>query len=192
MQVPMTLYFSYRQNASPSTTLSLDTILSAAYHAMVTQAVHLESNKAFTVFRYLLYRLYDQGRGNLINAELTFAQTSLALKLGISRQWVGELSSRLQAEGWIEYHSPQLFDGTNGSTIWRAGRMLKRLLVMLAKSGQRKRPTKSDDKCSWRFSPLSKEREVLKIRAKENEPPKPHMLARFPLLKEWLTRGQRT
>jgi len=76
------------------------------------------------------------------NTQLTLAQTTLARKLGMSRQWVGELVQRLEDAGWIEHYSPTLPDGTNGSTIFRVGRQLKRLLVMLSKSRRGKKPAK--------------------------------------------------
>jgi hypothetical protein len=91
---------------------------------------------------------------------------------------------------WIEHVSPKLADGTNGSTIWRIGRQFKRLLVMLAKSKRGKSRTKSDDKSTWHFSPLRREKELLSLLAKEKDPPKPEMWAKMPLLKTWLERGK--
>jgi hypothetical protein len=79
-----------------------------------------------------------------MNAYLTLAQDTLARKLGLSRQWIGELLARLQEAGWIEYYSPRTPDGLNASTIYRIGRQLKRLLVMLTKSRQKK-PVKSPE-----------------------------------------------
>ena len=113
--------------------LTLDQIWSATSTFTVRWSEGLESNKAHRVLHYLLCRLYDEGRGQLVNARLTLAQTTLSKKLGISRQWIGELVSRLEREGWLEHSSLKLPDGTNSSTIFRAGRMLKRLLVMLSK-----------------------------------------------------------
>lgn len=95
---------------------------------------HLQSNKARDLLRYVVCRLYDQGSGHLMNAQLSLAQTTVAKKLGISRQWVGTLVQRLEETGWLVHASEKLPDGTNGSTIWRFGRLLKRLLVMLTKS----------------------------------------------------------
>src|SRR5882724_3349971 len=113
-------------------TLALDTILSASFHFVVKWSPGLDRNKSRDLLRFLLCRLYDEGRGQLVNAQLTLAQTTLAKKLGMSRQWIGELVHRLEAAGWIEHYSPTLPDGTNGSTIFRVGRQLKRLLVTLA------------------------------------------------------------
>jgi DNA-binding Lrp family transcriptional regulator len=170
--------------------LALDTILSATFYFSVKWSSGLQSNKARDLLRFLLCRLYDEGRGQLVNTQLTLAQTTLAKKLGMSRQWVGELVQRLEATGWIEHHSPVLPDGTNGSTMFRIGRQLKRLVVMLSKSPRGKRPTTSPAKSSWHFSPLHGEKTLLAIHTKENEPPKPEVLARMPLLKQWLQRGK--
>jgi hypothetical protein len=42
--------------------------------------------------------------------------------------------SQLEREGWLEHYAPTVPADTNGSTIFRVGRQLKRLLVMLTKS----------------------------------------------------------
>jgi hypothetical protein len=173
--------------------LTLDRILSAAFHFTTKWSSQLQSNKARDLLRYVVCRLYDEGRGQLMNTQLSLAQTTIARKLGISRQWVGTLVQRLEAAGWIEHSSPTLADGTNGSTIWRVGRLLKRLLIMLAKSNRRKNPIVKPAKSTWHFSPHKREKEVLFILAKEQEPPKPHILAKLPLLGQWLKRsGEKT
>jgi DNA-binding transcriptional regulator LsrR (DeoR family) len=68
------------------------------------------------------------------NLRLTLAQTTLAKKLGLSRQWVGELVHRLDEAGWLVHVSPTLPDGTNGPTIFMIGNQLKHILFMLSKS----------------------------------------------------------
>ena len=184
----MTLCSTY-PTPSLSSTPSLDRILSATFFFTTKWSARLQSNKARDLLRYLVCRLYDQGRGNLMNAQLELAQTTIAKKLGISRQWVGILVHRLEAAGWIEHASPKLADGTNGSTLWRVGRTLKRLLIMLAKSKRGKSSTKSDAKSTWHFFPLNREKEILSLRAKEKEPPSEAILAKIPLLRTWLARG---
>lgn len=171
-------------------TLTLDTILSAADFFTTKWSYGIESNKAGRVFRYLTCRLYDAGRGNLVNASLKLAQTTLAYKLSISRQWVGTLVSRLAETGWLLHESEKLPDGTNGSSVWRIGRQFKRLLVMLQKSTQRKSSIQKPAKRKWYFSPLSaKEKKIKEILDKEQQLPSPEMLERIPLLKRWLGRG---
>ena len=176
--------------------LALDTILSAVFFFAGKWTPELRRNQSRDVFRFLLCRLYDQGRGQLMNAELTLAQGTLAQKLGLSRQWVGELLERLKEAGWIEYYAPVLEDGMRGSTIFRVGRQLKRLLVMLWKSKRRlpagrqgKKPVKSDANNPWQFSPSIEEKRHQQILEQENTPPSPEILKRIPLLKRWLDRG---
>ena len=171
--------------------LTLDQIWSATSTFTVRWSAGLESNKAHRVLHYLLCRLYDEGRGQLVNASLTLAQTTLSTKLGISRQWIGELVGRLERAGWLEHTSLKLPDGTNSSTVFRAGRMLKRLLVMLAKSNQRKTSVFKPAKCHWHFSPLKREKEILSLLSNEQELPSPHLLEKIPLLGQWLTRGKK-
>jgi DNA-binding Lrp family transcriptional regulator len=170
--------------------LLLDTILSALFFAVGKHMPECKRNQSRDLLRYLVLRLYDAGRGNLMNAELTLAQTTIAQKLSMSRQWVGELVSRLEAGGWIEHSSSKLPDGTNSRSCWRIGRMLKWLLVTLTKSKRGKTPTKTDVKSTWHFSPLRREKEIRTILARENEPPSPALLERIPILKLWLQRGK--
>jgi hypothetical protein len=169
--------------------LALDTILSATFYFTAKWSPELKRNGSRDLLRFILCRLYDSGRGQLGNAQLTLAQGTLARRLGLSRQWVGILLERLQEAGWLEYHAPIVAAGMRGSTIFRVGCQLKRLLVMLAKAGQRKRRAKPPDKSRWQFSPSNEEKKILSIRAKENRPPKPHLLAKIPLLRRWLERG---
>jgi hypothetical protein len=170
--------------------LALDTILSASFHFVGKWSPGLDRTKSRDLLRFLLCRLYDHGRGQLVNTQLVLAQTTLARKLGLSRQWIGELVQRLESAGWIEHYAPVLPDGTNGSTIFRIGRQLKRLLVMLAKTRRGKKPAITPAKSAWRFSPTDVEKRLLSIREKENEPPRAALLARIPLLKTWLERGK--
>lgn len=170
--------------------LALDTILSASFHFVKQWNPELSRSASRDLLRFVLIRLYDEGQGQLVNAQLTLAQTTLARKLGISRQWVGVLLDRLQAAGWIEYGAPWVGPGMRGSTSYRIGRTLKRLLVMLTKSRRGKKPAKPVAQSSWQFSPTKVEKKLLLIQGKENQPPSPALLARIPLLRTWLSRGQ--
>jgi hypothetical protein len=170
--------------------LTLDQIWSATSTFTVRWSEGLESNKAHRVLHYLFCRLYDEGRGQLVNAHVTLAQATLARKLGISKRWINTLSRRLADTGWIEYASTKLPDGTNSSCVWRVGRQLKRLLVALGKSRQRKNLQKHTVKNTFRFSPTCVEKKPLSIHAKEQEPPPPEVIARIPMLKRWLERGK--
>jgi DNA-binding Lrp family transcriptional regulator len=170
--------------------LALDTILSATGFFVGKWTSSLKRNQSRDLLRFLLCRLYDQSRGRLMVAEITLAQGTLARKLGLSRQWVGILLQRLQDAGWLEYHADILPDGMRSSCIFRIGRQLKRLIVMLTKAKPRKRPTKPVAKCRWQSSPTKVEKRLSLTQQKENEPPPPHLLMRIPLLGKWLERGQ--
>ena len=150
----------------------------------------LSRNHSRDLLRFLLCRLYDQSRGHLLHAQVTLAQGTLARKLGLSRTWTQVLVSRLQEGGWIEYAAPVLDTGMRGSCSFRVGRQLKRLLIMLVKFRKKKKPAKSAANSRWQFSPSSKEKKQILIREKENTPPKPELLDRIPLLRQWLDRGR--
>jgi predicted transcriptional regulator len=175
--------------------IALDTILSAVDYRTHTWSHDIESNKAGRILRYLIIRLYDEGRGKLIPARLELAQTTIAQKLGVSRQWVGVMVGRLRREGWIDYGSKKRPDGMNSSTVWKIGRQLTRLVITLIKSSikasrQKKNPIHQPAKSNWHFSPTEVEKELSLIREKEKQPPKPETMAKIPLLEKWMGRGQ--
>jgi len=170
--------------------LSLDTILSAAFFFVGKWDPSLKGNQSRDLLRFLLCRLYDQGRGHLMQAQITLAQGTLAYKLGLSRTWVGVLLGRLQEAGWLEYYAPVLADGMRGSCVFRVGRQLKRVLLMLLKTKRRKTPEKLDANRAWQFSPSLEEKRQKQILEWEQQPPRPALLAQIPLLKRWMERGE--
>lgn len=178
-----------------SSTLALDTILSAMFHSATEWSQNLESNKARKVLRYVIYRLFDAGKGDLVTAEFTLAQSTIAQKLKISKQWICELTARLEREGWLQHFSPKLPDGMNGSTIWRAGRQLKRLVISLTKSVSKTAKKRSASQLTAfnktrNFVPFFKGMKNFLYPQTENEEIKPEILAREPLLQKWLERGK--
>lgn len=170
--------------------LSLDNILSASSFFVRKWSPALARNQSRDLLRFVICRLYDQGRGHLVPARITLAQGTLARKLGLSRQWVGILLARLQAAGWVDYTAPVVGPGMRGSTVLRIGRQLKRLLVMLTKARRRKTPINPVDNSRWQFSPLIREKILSLIQTKEKEPPNPELLRRIPLLETWMERGK--
>ena len=173
----------------PQGVLTLDTIQSATFFFAGKWTPGLKGNQARDVLRFLLCRFYDDSRGRVGVAQITLAQTTLARKLGLSRQWIGILLDRLQEAGWLECYAPRLATGMHGSTIFRAGRQLKRVLIALAKGRGRKTPKKSAAHSRWHFSPSREEKRLFAIREREQEAPNAAVLARIPLLKRWLRRG---
>jgi hypothetical protein len=170
--------------------LALDTVLSATFCFVRRWSPDLARNQSRDLLRFLLCRLYDEGKGKLIGSQVTLAQSTLAHKMGLSRQWVGILLARLQAAGWVEYSAPVLDDGMHGSTVMRIGRQVKRLLIMLGKSRRPKTQVKSDDKPRWHFSPSVEEKRLLLIQKKEHQPLQSALLSKIPLLQTWLHRGE--
>jgi DNA-binding Lrp family transcriptional regulator len=177
------------------TTLALDTIVSAMFHSTTEWSQGLESNKARKVLRYVIYRLYAAGEGNLITAELQLAQATIAQRLEISKQWLCELTARLEREGWLEHFSPKLPDGMNGSTLWRAGRQLKRLVISLTKSAKKEAdkrvaPQSKALNETRIFLPFFKGMKNFFYPPTKNEPLKPETITKIPLLERWLKRGE--
>ena len=162
------------------------------FHFVRKWSPGLERNQSRDLLRFILCRLYDEGRGKLVGSQLTLAQGTLARKLGLSRQWVGILLSRLEAAGWIDYTAPYVETRMQASTTFRIGRQLKRLLVMLAKGRPRKKPRKTAANERWQFSPSKELKKLLFIQEKEQEPLSPETLRRIPLLEIWLKRGGET
>jgi hypothetical protein len=140
--------------------LALDTVLAAAQFFVDKWSPDLGRNRSRDLLRFILCRFFDAGRGDVHNAQFTLAQTSLARKLGLSRQWVGALLARLQTAGWLEFHAPILANGTNGSTIYRPGPQLQRLLIMLLKAHKPKKPGPKPDKTRWHFLPTIVEKKL--------------------------------
>ena len=87
--------------------MTLDTILSASEHYLGRLVERVESNKAGRLLRYVICRLWDTGRGRLVGARLDLAQTTIARRIGVSRQWLGILAHRLEAAGWLEVPQSQ-------------------------------------------------------------------------------------
>jgi hypothetical protein len=170
-------------------TLTLDNILSAVSFFVGQLTPDLKRNQSRDLLRFLICKLYDQSRGQLHKSQIKLAQTTLAQKLGLSRQWVGTLLARLQHEGWLEFYAPKLETGIRGSTIFRIGRQLKRVLLKLIKSKPKKNEVNLPANERWQFSPSKEEKKILLILKKESTPPHPDILHRLPLLKTWLNRG---
>ena len=72
------------------------------------------------------------------------SHAALADRLDLSREWTCKLIARLREAGWIRTEAPRLPDGKQEITIFKTGRMFKRLLVMLLKSKQRQKNRVND------------------------------------------------
>ena len=184
--------------------LDLNAIQDSANFHLGKWSHGLESNKAGRILHYLILRLWESERGHLVKARFTFAQASLSKKLGISRQWINVLCKRLVAKGWLRYETTKLSDGTNSSCVWKIGPQLKRLLVTLQKSKNKKSLTTPMfnnrlhiDSSSFRRE-KEKENSRREIRfashireeKEESYSLKTEILSRMPTLADWLQRGE--
>jgi len=120
-------------------TLTLDTILSATFFFSGKWTPALKRNQSGETLRLILCKLYGASRGSLFHAQVRCSHVALADSLDLSREWTCKLIARLRASGWITTEARRLPNGKQEITIFRAGQMLKRLLVMLLKSQQRQR-----------------------------------------------------
>src|SRR5215203_5918042 len=118
-------------------TLTLDTILSAISFFSGKWTPALKRNQSGETLRLILCKLYGASRGSLFHAQARCSHAALADSLDLSREWVCKLIARLREAGWITTEARRLPDGKQEITIFRAGAMLKRLLVMLLRSNQR-------------------------------------------------------
>lgn len=135
----MTLNTNYQSSPLSSTSLTLDTIISAAFYFAGKWEAPLRRNQSRDVLRLILYKLYAAPGGSLFHRHARSSQAALADKLDLSREWVNKLLARLKLAGWIETTAPRLPDGKQEITQFRPGRMLKRVLVLLLKSRQRQK-----------------------------------------------------
>ena len=125
-------------------TISLDQLISSSFHYLdkwTPEGHQLKSNASFDVLRYLLCRLHDEGDGKVLQGHIELAQSTIAGKLGLSRQWINVLVGRLVDSGWLVATSTWTGENMRSSTCFSAGRSLRRLVCQLLGS-MRKKPQK--------------------------------------------------
>jgi len=170
--------------------LSLDTVLSSlSFHAR-KWSPDLIRTQSRDLLRFLTIRLYSEGQGDLRTASLTISQSSLAAKIGVTREWCNKLLAQLQDAGWIRYSSSRRPDGLRTTCTYGIGNMMRRLLIMLSKSHAKKAKQKHVVKSGSQFFPFSVRKSFFSIRQQEEKPPTPKTLKRIPLLNAWLGRGK--
>lgn len=116
----------------------LDNLIGTLTHRLRQWSPSLGSSKAWDILYHLIRCMWCESNGQIRYSRLTYAQASISINLGINKKWVNVLSQRLVKTGWLEYETIKLPDGTNSSCVWRAGRLLKRLMATVANSKQRK------------------------------------------------------
>ena len=130
--------------AQPSLAIELDQLISSSffYLGKWTTDEKLKSNASFDVLRYLLCRLHDEGDGKVLQGHIELSQGYIGQKLGLSRQWVNTLVSRLVDAGWLVASSTWTGENMRSSTCFSAGRSLRRLVCQLLGSMRKKRQKK--------------------------------------------------
>jgi len=187
--------------------LSLDSICNASYFfALEWTPDTLKGNRSRDVLRLIISKLYGAGQGNLFHAKMRATHQSLADKLLLCREWTSKMIGRLREARWLETFALRLPDGKQDVTLFRPGKMLKRLLLMLFRSRQRPHgssrvidpsqiiPKHQEFAKKPLLSPEERQKKMLsrleKIKASENQPPTAQQMANIPLLEKWLERGE--
>lgn len=117
--------------------LSLDTLCNAATYFVGQWTPDLKRNQSRDLLRLVLSKMYFPSQGNLFHARIRASHASLAASLDLSREWTCKLSRRLCESQWLVALAPRLPDGKQEISIYKPGKRLKKLLVMLLKSKQR-------------------------------------------------------
>jgi hypothetical protein len=122
--------------------LSLDTIANSATYFAGQWTPALKLNQSRDLLRLVLSKMYFPSQGNLFHARIRASHSALADALDLSREWICKLTRKLRDAKWIETSAPRRA-GSNQQeiTVFRPGKRLKRLLVMLLKSKQRAKPS---------------------------------------------------
>lgn len=131
----MTMLEPYK-NLSP-TAITLDTIISSAFYFVGQWTPELRRNQSRDLLRLVLSKMYFPSQGNLFHARIRASHAGLAASLDLSREWTCKLSRRLCESQWLVASAPRLPDGKQEISIYKPGKRLKRLLVMLLRSKQR-------------------------------------------------------
>jgi hypothetical protein len=124
--------------------LTLDTICNSASYFVGQWTPELKRNQSRDLLTHLLSKMWYPCHGNLFNGRIRVSDAALADSLDLSREWTNTLKGRLCEAKWITTEAPRLPNGKQEITIIRAGKRLKRLLVMLLRSKQRQKNRVND------------------------------------------------
>jgi hypothetical protein len=176
-----------------SRVLALDNILSATFFFVGKWTPALKRNQSRDLLRHVLCRLHGASKGDLFHARIRASHASLGAELGLSREWTCKLGQRLHDAGWIDYRALRLPDGKFEIGVFSVGRQLKRLLCMLL--GYRKPKRRVNEFSHSSPLPETEREKILSFMRKqtferEKEPPAERILAKMPLLRAWLHRGE--
>jgi len=111
--------------------LSVDNIISATAFRLRRWDKSLSRTAASELLRTLVCRFYGQTPTNIFRSRIRASQAALADHAGISREWCCTLLGRMRSSGWIEYRAVRQDDGRFAPIVFRAGKKLKRLVMIL-------------------------------------------------------------
>jgi hypothetical protein len=154
--------------------ITLDSICNSAFFFSGLWQPQLKRNQSPYLLRLIINKLYGASHGSLFHARIRASHASLAVDLDLSRPWTCHLIAVLREAGWLETSAPRLPDGKQEITIFRPGKMLKRVLVMLIKSREKRRvnnqrqesPTKADVEKNLQFLRQLQQDLALKMKMK--------------------------
>jgi hypothetical protein len=117
--------------------LTLDTICNSANYFAGQWTPELKRNQSRDLLRLVLSKMWFPCHGNMFHARIRASHAGLGNELHLSREWTCKLSRRLCDSQWLVASAPRLPDGKQEISIYKPGKRLKRLLVMLLRSKQR-------------------------------------------------------
>jgi hypothetical protein len=147
-----------------SPTLTLDSIANSATFFSGKWTPALKRNQSQQLLLLIISKFYWMSKGNIFNGNPFHAKTqsshaALAATLGLSREWVCKLAALLREAGWFETYAPRRPDGKlREVTLFRPGRRLKKLLVMLRESKKKRRVNETSQKDPIVFTKAQREK----------------------------------
>jgi len=118
--------------------LSVDNIISALSYRLRRWDKPLSRTAASELLRTFVCRFYGQTPTNIFRSRIRSSQAALADHAGISREWTCTLLGRMRSSGWIEYRAVRQQDGRFAPIVFRAGKKLKRLIMILLGARRKK------------------------------------------------------
>jgi hypothetical protein len=115
--------------------LSQDTIQNRARYVLQAQHPDLARTKALGLLLLVIGKLYDSGKGNVFRGVIRIAHGQLATHETVhcSRPWTCHLVGRLRDARFLSVTYLRTPDGKFEQGIYRAGPLLKKIVVALLK-----------------------------------------------------------
>ena len=118
--------------------ISVDSITSAAAFRLRRWDKPLSRTAAGELLRTFICRFHGQNPTNIFRSRIRASQAALADHAGISREWCCTLLGRMRTSGWLEFRAVRQDDGRFAPIVFRAGKKLKRLIMILLGARRKK------------------------------------------------------